>query len=66
MTSQHTLIIQRLKKGWTSPLDALYAAGSMKLATRISELRRDGFEIEDRWKEENGKRFKEYKFVEVA
>jgi hypothetical protein len=63
--NQSELILKRLKQGWTSPLDALYAAGSMNLATRISELRRDGFEIEDRWKEENGKRFKEYKFVEV-
>jgi hypothetical protein len=64
--TQAELIIQRLKKGWTSPLDALYSCGTLKLATRVGELRRDGFEIEDRWKEENGKRFKEYKFGEVS
>lgn len=33
----------------------------MKLSTRIGEMRRDGYEIQDRWIEANGKRFKAYR-----
>jgi hypothetical protein len=59
--TQHQLIIKRLKKGWTSPLDALKTCGTMKLATRIGELRLIGWVIIDRWAEQNGKRFKQYR-----
>lgn len=61
--SQQQRIIKRLKQGWTTPLDALTACGSMKLATRVSELRRDGLVIVDKWVEQGGKRFKSYKIV---
>ena len=61
--SQHELILKLLKRGWTSPLDALLAAGSMKLATRVGELRQAGHVIVDRWAEANGKRFKQYRMT---
>lgn len=46
---------------WTSPIEALKKVGTMKLATRIGEMRRAGYEIQDRWIEANGKRFKAYR-----
>lgn len=56
--TQRELIIKRLKMGWTSPLDALKFAGTMKLATRVGELRAEGYLILDRWHE--SKKFKQY------
>lgn len=41
--TQHELIIRRLKRGWCTGLDALQTCGTMKLATRVSELRRAGY-----------------------
>jgi len=58
--TQHESIVKRLRKGWTTGLDALQTCGTMKLATRVSELRRAGYDIQDRWHEVNGKRFKAY------
>ncbi len=41
------MILELLRTGaWISPMDALRECGTMKLATRISELRRDGYEID--------------------
>tara|TARA_R110000868_G_scaffold211993_2_gene462016 strand:- start:3017 stop:3226 length:210 start_codon:yes stop_codon:yes gene_type:complete len=61
--TQHQLILKRLNQGWTTPLDALSAAGTMKLATRVGELRVAGYAILDKWVEANGKRFKAYRIV---
>ena len=47
--SQHTQILKMLRKGWISPLDALRGAGSMKLSTRVGELRRAGHIVFDKW-----------------
>jgi hypothetical protein len=47
---QYELVIQALHK-WISPLDALHKAGTMKLSTRVGELRAKGYIIEDRWHE---------------
>ena len=58
--TQRNLILKALKK-WCSPLDALREAGTMKLATRVGELRLAGYKIQDRWCEANGKRFKTYR-----
>lgn len=63
--TQHESIIKRLKQGWTTPLDALTACGSFKIATRVSELRRDGLVIVDKWVEQGGKRFKSYRILEA-
>ena len=59
--SQHTKIIAMLKKGWKSPLDALYECGSMKLSTRVGELKRAGFVIESKW--HTSKKYKIYKLI---
>jgi len=61
--SQNEQIIKRLKKGWCSPLDALRDCGSMKLATRVGELKKDGHKIIDKWVEQGGKRFKCYRVI---
>ena len=59
--SQRQAILKCLQKGWKSPLDALYEAGTMKLATRVGELRRSGYVILDKWSDD--KRYKLYKLV---
>jgi len=53
--------LAKVLRFWTTPLDALQKVGTMKLATRVGEMRRAGYEIEDRWKEIDGKRFKAYR-----
>ena len=58
--TQQQMILKALKR-WISPLDALREAGTMKLATRVGELRQAGYKIQDRWIEANGKRFKTYR-----
>ena len=63
--TQHQAILKRLRKGWATPLDILRECGSMKASTRISELRRDGFVIVDKWVEAGGKRFKSYRIVKA-
>ena len=60
MMSQYELIVIALSK-WISPLDALHKAGTMKLSTRVGELRAKGYIIEDRWHE--SRKFKMYKLV---
>lgn len=45
--NQHQAIIVLLLEGWTNAMQALEVAGSIKLATRVSELSKD-FTIEKR------------------
>lgn len=61
MKTQRQLLIELLKKGWISPLDALKHAGSMKLSTRVSEFKRVGYVILDKW--HPSKEYKLYKMV---
>ena len=63
MLTQRDKLIKRLRKGWCSGVEALFSCGSMKLATRVGELRQAGYKIQDRWIEANGKRFKSYRLV---
>ena len=58
---QRQAILECLKKGWKSPLDALNEAGTMKLATRVGEFRRMGYIILDKWSAD--RRYKLYKLV---
>lgn len=37
--TQHEIIIRELKRRWLTPMDALKVAGTMKLATRVGEIR---------------------------
>ena len=59
--SQHTQILKMLKKSWISPLDALRGAGSMKLSTRVGELRRAGHIVFDKW--HSSKKYKIYRLA---
>lgn len=44
------MILELLRTGqWISPMDAFRECGTMKMATRISELRRDGYAIETQY-----------------
>ncbi|CAB4127515.1 Helix-turn-helix domain containing protein [uncultured Caudovirales phage] len=61
--TQRESIIKRLRKGWTTGLDALESCGTMKLATRVGEIRQAGYNVQDRWAEVNGKRFKAYRIA---
>lgn len=61
MITQQVKIIQCLKRGWKSPLDALKEAGTMKLSTRVGELRKAGFVIADKWHESH--KYKMYKLI---
>lgn len=47
--TQRQRIVKLLKQGWISPLKALKVTGSLKLATRVSELRQQGYIIADKW-----------------
>lgn len=63
MTQQQN-IIKRLRKGWCTGLQAVYDCGTLKLASRVSEIKRDtGYIIIDKWVEQNGKRFKAYRII---
>lgn len=61
--SQHDQIIKRLRKGWCTGLQALYACGTMKSSSRVSDLRREGYVILDKQVEQGGKRYKSYRLV---
>jgi hypothetical protein len=56
-------IIKRLKRGWMTPAQAFHECGSMKLASRVSELRANGVNIVDKWCESGGKKFKAYRIA---
>ena len=59
--TQRAAIISCLKRGWKSPLDALKEAGTMKLSTRVGELKLDGWEIISKW--HDSRKYKMYKIV---
>ena len=48
MINQRNLIIDLLKTGWTSRVDALREVGTLELPKRVSELRREGIAVESR------------------
>ena len=59
--TQYDLIIKCLKKGWKSPANAYSEAGTMKLSTRVGELRKKGYTILDKW--HPSKAYKLYKLT---
>jgi len=67
--TQRTDITKRLRRGWCTGLQALQDCGTMKLATRVGEIKAElwgtPYAMEDRWVEKNGKRFKAYRIVKV-
>jgi hypothetical protein len=62
--NQHEWILRQLKMGRViTALDALNGCGSMKLATRISELKQDGHNIVTHMVYQNGKKFAKYQLI---
>lgn len=62
--SQLVMILSYLKKGnGLTPLEAVARFGCMRLASRVLELRKQGYDIKKEMTEENGKRYACY-FIE--
>lgn len=56
-----------LRKQYVTPIDALNKCGIFSLAQRVSEWRRDGHLIGDRWViTPSGARIKAYKLLKAA
>jgi hypothetical protein len=54
-------ILNYLKNGYhLTSIGVLNLLGTTEIRSRIAELRKAGYNIQDRWVERNGKRFKEY------
>lgn len=49
--TQKDRVLALLKEGWTDQLTALREAGVMRLASRVNDLKRDGYPVESRMKE---------------
>lgn len=66
--SQQKKILEHLSKGHTlTPIQAIDVAGTMKLATRISELIRQGYPIVKEWyKTPSGKKVMSYRLMMEA
>ena len=47
--TQKEIILDMLKNGWITPLDALREAGCFRLGARIYDLEKDGHAIERDW-----------------
>ena len=62
MSSQTDQIREALMRGEElTPIEALRRFGCLRLAARVSDLRRDGLQIESATVEANGKRFALYR-----
>ena len=46
--TQNAMIIDLLRDGWLDPIRAFVEVGTLKLATRISEIRASGIKVEER------------------
>ena len=63
--SQTTQILDMLKRGPVTAMDALQQAGCFRLAARIADLRQQGHHIETETIEVNGKHIASYKLKEA-
>ncbi len=64
--SQTQAILEMLKRGPVTPLDALQEAGCLRLAARIADLRQAGIDIEtEDYKTPTGKHVARYKLKEA-
>lgn len=59
-------ILKALKRGWVTSLDAVNECRTIKLTSRISDLRREGYEIEGEWVKTPTSKFKRYRLKEAA
>lgn len=57
-------IVKMLKKGWVTGKQAYEMNGGMKLSTRVSDLRKAGYKIKDKWVDVIcGNRVKAYRII---
>jgi hypothetical protein len=62
--TQNEWVLAQLKRGKKlTPIDAFNGCGTLKLATRISELKAKGHLIVSEMIEKNGKRFSRYSLI---
>lgn len=66
MSQNETIRAALLTGRAITPLEALQEFGCLRLAARISDLRRTGMDIECRQVTRNGKRFARYRLRGVA
>lgn len=62
--SQTEQILQMLKRGPVTPMDALKEAGTLRLASRVLDLKKQGHNIITEMVNKKGKKFASYKLVE--
>lgn len=63
MTQKETILLV-LKDGWVSALNIANMGITTKLTSRVSDYRKQGYKIIDRWVEpKNGKPYKTYRLV---
>lgn len=61
--SQNEKLRRLMRRRWVSALDAIRCAGCLRLAARVYELRAQGINVVGRWRDGNGKQWKEYRIV---
>lgn len=60
--TQKQKVLSHLKRGWRiTQTDAFHKYGCWRLASRINELRDEGFDIRTQIIERDGKKFAQYK-----
>lgn len=56
--------IRLMRRGWTTALQSALAGGVLSLSQRVSELRRGGVTVVDKWIEtDGGARIKAYRIL---
>ena len=62
--SQKEIILNALKQGWVTAMTIANQGITTKLTSRVSDYRKQGYKIMDRWVEPaNGKPYKTYRLV---
>lgn len=64
--SQNDQILNLLRKGPLTPIDALNLAGIFRLAARVMDLRSQGHVISTERVTKNGKTFAQYQLIKEA
>lgn len=66
--TQCDIILDMMKRGWVTPLDALREAGCFRLQARVFDLVTAGYEVERGWYEYESqygsKKVRKYRIVE--
>lgn len=61
--SQKSRVLAHLRRATLDPMTALHRYGCFRLASRIGELRNQGYEIVSKIIARRGKRFAQYRLV---